>query len=359
MKLIITAGGQGTKFWPYSREAKPKQFQPIIKDKSLFQYTVETLVKSFNADDIYVSTKRRYLGTALEQVSEIPVKNYILEPDYKKNRGPAEGLVFVTMSINFPDEPLMLIQVDCIRTPEDAFLNMITATEKVVKRDKKFITGGIKATYPILGVDYMQLGDEIVSDDEMEFYKVDKFVPRTDDFYKTKKLIQDFHIVTHCNHTCWYPDLLLNDYKKYNPGWYKSLMEIKDVIGKRGEEKSIDEIYAQMESGPTEDVISHSMNEGYAILLPFKWVDFGTWDSMYEYFSEDNKVYSEGKVLSLDAEGNLVKIKNPEKLVAVVGVKNLVVVDTDDALLIIPRDRVSDVSGVVKKLDTEELREFI
>ena len=118
MKLIVTAGGQGTKLWPYSREAKPKQFQHVIGTESLFTYTINLLLRQFPAEDIYISTKRRYMGTALEQAPLISPKNFIIEPDIAKNRGPAEGLAFLTMSMQHPEEPFMIVQPDCMRLPE-------------------------------------------------------------------------------------------------------------------------------------------------------------------------------------------------------------------------------------------------
>src|SRR5215471_2205016 len=107
MKIIVTAGGQGTKLWPYSRESKPKQFQPVIGDKSLYTDTIESLLKKFAPEDIFVSTKRKYIS---DQSPQIPLKNYIIEPDIAKDRGPGEGLAFLRLSVLHPDEPFFLVQ---------------------------------------------------------------------------------------------------------------------------------------------------------------------------------------------------------------------------------------------------------
>ena len=203
MKFIITAGGQGTKLWPYSTENVPKQFQKIVKDKSLFSYTTNVLLKRYSPEDIFVSTKKRYLKLCVSQAPKIPIKNYILEPDIQKGRGPGEGLAFLKMSILHPNEPFMLVQVDCFRLPENAFLNMAREVEKLVRKEKKFVTGGIKATYPVLGIDYLRLGNKIETGTPLEIYGVEKFIDRSDDYYKTKELIENFHIVRHSNHACW------------------------------------------------------------------------------------------------------------------------------------------------------------
>src|SRR6266568_1224451 len=132
MKIIVTAGGQGTKLWPYSRQNKPKQFQPIVGDTSSYAETINTLLKEFSSEDIYISTKRKFIKYVSEQSPQIPLRNYIVEPDIAKDRGPGEGLAFLRLSIDHPDEPFFLVQADCIRDPEEKFLEMIRGAEKLV-----------------------------------------------------------------------------------------------------------------------------------------------------------------------------------------------------------------------------------
>lgn len=354
MKIIVTAGGQGTKLWPYSRESKPKQFQPIIGDTSLYTETIDTLLKRFAPEDIFISTKRKFIKYISDQSPKIPLKNYIIEPDVAKDRGPGEGLAFLRLAVSFPDEPFFLVQADCVRRPEDAFLQMIEDAGKLVKRDRKFISGGIKATEPNLGVDYLQLGKRVDTDSGQEIYEVDSFLGRKSSYRETKELIENYHVVSHCNHSCWYPDLMLEAYKKYRPDWHKALMKIKDVLDKPGEDAAIEEIYATMEKGATEEVTKHVMKDGCIILLPYKWADIGTWGSVYEFFVDGDGTgnYEDGTVVTVDAKGSLIKSSNPKKLIAVAGVEDLIVVDTDDALLVIPKDKVEklkDIQAILKE----------
>lgn len=350
MKIIVTAGGQGTKLWPYSRESKPKQFQAIVGGRSLYTQTIDTLLKDFAPEDIFISTKRKFIKYVSEQSPKIPLKNYIIEPDLAKDRGPAEGLAFVRLSVDYPGEPFFLVQSDCARAPEKAFLQMIKDAEKVVKRDKLFLTGGIKATEPILGIDYLRLGEQIEGDFNQEVYKTDEFVGRKESICETRELIENYHIVAHCNHYCWYPELMLEAYKKYRPDWYKSLMEIKDSLNKPGEDAAIERIYAEMEKGSTEDVTKHVMPEGGVILLPFRWTDIGTWSSVYDFFAEGDDNYQDGNVVSVDTTGSLIKSSNDKKLIAVAGVEDMVIVDADDVLLVIPKDKIEKIKDLQKLL---------
>jgi mannose-1-phosphate guanylyltransferase len=360
MKLIITAGGQGTKLWPLSRENAPKQFQPILKGGiTPFQYTVDTLLKANAVENVFVSTKKSYVKFGLDQCPQIPVGQYIIEPDFKKGRGPGEGYVFITLLDKFPSQPFMLIQVDDIRQPETAFLETITEAQKVVQKEKLFITGGIKATYPVLGVDYLQLGERISSNNGLEFYKVTKFVNRLKDYQKTKELISNYHVVIHCNHMCWYPELIMKEYETYAPDWYNDLMKIRESFGKPDEEELTTEIYRNMREGTTEEVTKHSIENGCAILLPFKWLDLGTWDSIYEIFGEEGKNYIDGEGITLEGTGNIIKNDSKKKLVATYGVSDMAVIDTEDVLLIMPRDKAEKIKDILEALKTTDRARYL
>lgn len=360
MKIIVVAGGQGTKLWPYSREGKPKQFQTVVGDSTLYADTVVTLLKKFTPEDIFISTKRKFIKYVSEQSPQIPLKNYIIEPDVAKDRGPGEGLAFLKMSVYYPDEPFFVVQSDCIRKPEAAFLQMIEEAGKLVERDRKYITGGIKATEPNMGVDYLQLGDRVDGSDQ-EVYKLSAFLGRKSSYRETRELIENFHIVTHCNHSCWYPGLMMEAYQKYRPDWYGALMKIKDVLDKPGEDAAIEEIYATMEKGATEEVTKHVMQEGEAriILLPFKWTDIGTWGSVYEFFNEGEGNYKDGNVITVDTDGSLIKTSNPKKLVAVAGLEDMVIVDTEDVLLIVPKDKIEKIKDLQTLLNEKQETEYL
>jgi mannose-1-phosphate guanylyltransferase len=352
MKLIVTAGGQGTKLWPYSRTGKPKQFQPIVGDKSAYQESVETLLKAFPAEDIFISTKRKFIRYVSEQSPQIPLKNYIVEPDVAKDRGPGEGLAFLRLSVEHPSESFFVVQADCIRLPEQAFLDMIAAAGKIVATNKKYITGGLKATEPNLGVDYLQLGEQAENSYGQDVYNITEFLGRRSSYRETKELIENFHIVTHCNHSCWYPDMMLDAYKQYRPDWYDALMKIRDCFSKPGEDAAIEAIYEGMEKGPTEEVTKHILKGSQIILLPFKWTDIGTWSSVYEFFvtSDGQTNYHDGKVVTFDTSGSIIKSHDKEKLIAVAGVQDLVIVDTEDALLVIPRQKLEEIKDLQKLL---------
>jgi mannose-1-phosphate guanylyltransferase len=237
---------------------------------------------------------------------------------------------------------------------------MIEDAGKMVERDRKLITGGIKATGPILGIDYLRLGKPI-NGTSQEMYEIDEFLGRKSSIRETRELIKNYHIVTHSNHYCWYPDLMMEAYKQYRPDWHEAFMKMKDTFGKPGEDAAIEEIYSQMEKGATEDVTRHMMTkkEVRIILLPFKWTDVGTWGSVYEFFNEGEGNYQDGNVITVDTDGSLIKSSNAKKLIAVAGVENLVIVDTEDALLVIPKDKIEKIKDLQTLLADKGQREYL
>lgn len=351
MKILIVCGGQGTKLWPYSRQDKPKQFQPIIGDRSSYQVCVEVLLTAYSPEDIFVSTKQKFIKYISEQSPQIPLKNYIIEPDIALDRGPGEGLAFLRLSMLFPDEPVFYVQGDMVREPGERFIDMIKAAEKIVTETGRYITGGLKATEPNMGADYLELGDRIACDG-VEAYELTKFHYRKTTVRETRELVENFRVAAHWNHLCWYPAKLIDAYQQYRPDWYDALMQIKDAYDKPGEQQAIQAIYESMAKGPTEDVTRHIMDSGEAVvlLLPFKNTDVGTWESVRQFNEDDDGNHFDANVVAIDTTGTLVKLKNKDKLVAIAGLKNMVVVDSDDVLLILPSENIDKIKEIQARL---------
>lgn len=347
----MICGGQGTKLWPYSRQDKPKQFQPIIGEKSSYQEAIETLLTEFTPEDIFISTKQKFIKYISDQSPQIPLKNYIVEPDIAKDRGPGEGLAFLRLSMLHPDEPVFTVQADCVREPGDKFIQMIREAEKIVTETKAYVTGGIKATEPNMGTDYLELGTNVGSNGA-ESYVINKFHYRKGTVRETRELIENFRVVAHCNHACWYPGMFIDAYKQYRPDWYDALMRIKDAYDQPGEQEAIKAIYETMEKGPTEDVTLHVMDSGsaVAIVLPFRWTDVGTWESVREFGENEQGNNFDADVISVDTSGTLVKCAREGKLIAVAGLKDMVIIDSEDALLVIPSDDIDKIKEIQSQL---------
>ncbi len=348
MKPVLICGGVGTKMWPASRQSMPKHFLPLIGNKSLFEINYELLRQKFDPGEIYVSTTESQYKLAKKAVAEIPDENYFLEPEMR-NTGPAIGFVAAKLYKKFKDEPFVIVQTDILREPGDKFLEILDFFERLVLENNKWVTGAIKPPFLMRGVDYMVSGDEI-SDG---VWQLSDWLQR-DREEEIKKAMDENRAWLHANHYCWTPRLWLESYMRYKPEWAEPLMEIANG----GDERKI---YPEIVKGPTEDwtVLSVPRGEGIMMELPFNWMDFGTWESLAKYLGKDpsSQGYDEVNVHEIDSKDNFYRVPSG-KFVATIGVENLVVVDTGDALLICRKDqsgRVGEVVDYLKEKNRSEL----
>ena len=346
---VIICGGFGTKLWPVSREHKPKHFLPLISEKSLFQLNYEALRSHFKVDEIYVSTNKSQSEMAKKQAPEIPEENYILEPEMR-NQGPATGLVAAFLyKKGFQDEPFMLVQVDDLREPPEDFIKMMLDCDKIARKENKYLTGGMRLKYPVMGVDYLIKGGKVSDEGSVGIYKIDKFIWRSTK-EETEKLSKQDNVLVHTNHTCMTPKNLLDMLKKYKPEWYNPLMEYingADLGAK----------YSEMPPGPIEDVtqLVHEAGESLVVELPFAWYDIGTFESLHEYLKLKNLYKVSENIVDLNGSDNFVKLDDANKIVALVGVDNLVVVDTGDVILVCDKRQTSHVKDALKEVKNRGL----
>ncbi len=347
---VIICGGFGTKLWPVSRQYKPKHFLPIIGDKSLFQLNYEVLRTRFQPSEIYISTNLDQKDLAKKQAPDIPVSNYILEPEMR-NQGPATCLIAATLyKKGLQDEPFMIIQADDLREPVEEFIKMIDECDKIARTEKKYITGGMSLNEVVMGVDYLRKGERVNNDgSSVGIYNVSEFIWRSSE-EETKKLVGLGNTLVHTNHTCMTPKNFLEMIKKYKDEWYQPMISI--IEG--GDEK---ETFSKMPIGPLEDVTQkvHQDGESLVVELPFKWYDFGTFESLYNYLHEKGMYEPQENIIEYESNGNFVKLDDHNKAVALVGVKDLIVIDTGDALLVCSKDATSKVGEALKEVKSRKL----
>ena len=346
---VIICGGFGTKLWPVSREHKPKHFLPLIGEKSLFQLNYEALRIHFKPEQIYVSTNNDQVDLAKKQVEEIPAENYILEPEMR-NQGPATGLIAAFLyKKGLEDEPFMLVQVDVIREPAENFIKMMLACDTIAKKENKYITGGMKLDSPIMGVDYLMRGEKVSDEHSVGIYKIDKFIWRSSK-EQTEELAKQEGALVHTNHTCMTPKNMLKMLKKYKPEWHGPLMNYIN-----GQE--LVKEYSKMPPGPIEDVtqLVHEAGESLVVELPFKWFDIGTFESLDKYLKQKDLYTATENIVDLDGKDNFVKLDDTNKIVGLVGVDNLIVVDTGDVLLICDKRQSARVKEALKEVKKREL----
>lgn len=336
--------------WPESRSSSPKQFLPLIGEKSLFQLNWEALRLKFSPEEIFLQTNSVQAEIAKKQVLEILPENVFIEPEMR-NQGPATGFAAASLiKKGFGDEAFMLVQADVMRKPKEKFIEMLEIMGTLADSTKDYITGGIKPENIVRGVDYLVKGELVKEEKGVKVYRVADYIDRSEE-EKIKQYLGSDKLLIHANHTTMTPNNLMEMYKKYRMDWYEPLMNI--VNG-----GDISTEYAKMPKAGIEDVTKQVYISGEAMVaeLPFEWIDFGTWESLANYLVTQNLYVSDSKTIELDSTNNFVRAG---KTVALIGVNNLIVIDKDDALLICNKEMTGKVGEVVDKLKAENKTELL
>jgi len=335
---VIICGGVGTKMWPESQPSSPKHFLPLINGKSLFKLNWETLRKKFKPEEIFLQTNAEQARLAIEQEREIVKENVFIEPEMR-NHGPATGLAATLLfKKGFQDEPFMLIQADVLREPEDDFFKMIDECDALVRKEKKLMTGGYRPPYAMMGCDYLIRGEKVEETGDVLIWKMEKWLGR-DEKEKVEEYLKDGMALLHSNHYCWTPRLLLDALKKWKPDWYEPLMNIVN-----GGDVAVE--YAKMPKGPLEEMAKYELINGFVVEHTFKWIDFGTWESVAKY-QETRNMKQETRVIEIEGQNNFVR---SEKTAAIIGLSDLVVIDSPNGILVCKKDQSGRVGEVVERL---------
>lgn len=356
MKFIITAGGQGTKLWPLSKEKAPKQFSNIIGGKSLFQRNLDDLLTVYTPDDIYVSTSEVYAPYVEEQAPIIPKSHFIFEPHIRRDTGPASCYAMIHMLRDFPDEVVgFYVQPVVIREPREEYIRMLKEMEILVKRHGQLMTGGMKPTHPEVGSDYISLGSQLSDTGTLKVYVKNKYVERPSTFEEAQQIFDTMDLVIHCNHYAWTPQRFFDSLKKHRPDWYEVSMEIYDLVEAKKPYDKIRDAFAKYEPGKVEHFTKKVYeNEGVqVVILPFRWTHITTWNDVYEYLKRSGNPTHQGKTVHIDSSDNIV-INKTDSIISLLGVNGFVVIKTDDVTLICPKEKSGLIQDLLREIENQD-----
>jgi mannose-1-phosphate guanylyltransferase len=354
--VAIMAGGIGSRFWPMSRTAYPKQFLDVLNTgKTLVQWTYERYAKFIPAENIYIVTSEEYVDIVKTQLPQLPIANILAEPS-KKNTAPCIAYISFKLAQLNPDAKLIVAPSDHLILEEERFQAIALQALDFVENIKALVTLGIQPTHPNTGYGYIQYEElEVIKG----VYKVKTFTEKPDlEIAKTFLASGDF--LWNAGIFAWKVSSILAAFEKYQPEMYELFDQEKMHFNTPEEEHAIQRIYPQCINSSIDIAIMEKANNVYVMPSSFGWSDLGTWNSAYENMEKDyldNAVASDN-VIVIDATKCMINSPK-DKLVVVQGLDDFIVVDTKDVLLICHKEKEQSIKEYVAEVKRNKGDKYI
>jgi len=354
---VILAGGSGTRFWPRSRRARAKQVLALDGERSMIQQTVERLKPLAGMDKIWVITNEYLAHEIVDQLHGVPAQQIVQEP-VARNTAPACGLAAFLIERENPNAVLGIFPSDHVIADEPRFLKALQKGIAVAAAGDNMVVLGIEPTRAETGYGYIETGDYTADDSALH---VRRFTEKPNQ-NRAEEFVAAGNYYWNSGMFLWSAKTLANAVREHLPETAPLLEKIAAAYGTDKFEEVFHELYPKCENISVDYAVleprsakGEHLSHLYCLPAEFSWNDLGSWASLYEYQMETRlRGDGEGNVsetdghMAIDAANNY--IFSPKKFVALVGVENLVIVDTEDALLIAHRDHSQDVGKIVKEL---------
>lgn len=351
---LIMAGGRGERFWPKSRKSLPKQFLSLTDDgKTMIQLTVERILPLVAMEDIYVATNRDYKALVREQLPDLPEENILCEP-VGKNTAPCIGLGAVHIAKKYEESTMLVLPSDHLIKYNTIFLNTLQNACEVAEQGENLVTIGITPDCPETGYGYIKfLPDQMLG----QAFAVERFVEKPD-LETAKEYLATEQYFWNSGMFVWKLSTILKNLEEFLPDTYAGLCRIKDSIGTAEEEQTLEAEFQGFHSESVDYGIMEKAKNIYILSGSFGWDDVGSWLAV-ERIKTTNEFGNviNGNVVTVDTKNTI--IQGGEKLIATVGLENLIVVDTADALLICEKEHAGDIKKVLENLRICNRNEYL
>lgn len=340
---VILAGGSGTRLWPMSREEMPKQALTLVGERSMFQHSVDRLLPLFPIERILVVTRVEYKQLLREQMPELPEQNFLLEPA-GRGTAPAIGLAAVHLKLRDPSAVMVILTADHFIRDTDGFRLLLRAADTAAKAGY-LVTLGIQPAFPSTGFGYIEQGDPIEMDGIEGVYHVSRFIEKPDRD-TALRLVSDGRYTWNSGMFVWRVDRILEELARHMPALYESLSLICDHLDQADHEEILAFAWKQIQKETIDYGVMEKADQIAVLPASIGWVDVGSWSSMALLHPKDEQgnVWTSPHV-EMDTSG-IICVAPGGKLVATIGITDMIIVDTSDALLVCRKDREQDVREI-------------
>jgi mannose-1-phosphate guanylyltransferase len=354
MKAVIMAGGMGTRFWPASRQNRPKQFLQITSEQTMLQETVSRLESYLSREDIFVVSGPEYVEEIRRQIPWLKPDQMIVEP-VARSTAACVGLAAKYLQSRFSGEVMTVLPSDNVIKNAAEFHELLNAAS-VLARDGWLVTFGIQPKYPATGYGYVESGRALTKVEGKKAFKVKRFREKPDRT-TAKLLVETGCCFWNSGIFVWRTDTILGEIERLMPLLHETLKEVES--NDYDWEKSLD-VFSLLDSVPVDVGVLEKSSHVATIPGDMGWSDVGNWRALQEIIpADESEIVSNGKYAQVDSRGCILFSSSQERMVGLVGVRDLVVVQTPDALLICDRNRTEDVKALVEELQNQKLEVYL
>jgi len=351
---VILAGGKGERFWPSSRKNYPKQLLPIGTEKSMIEESVKRITPLIPPERILIVTNQILTEKITELLPQIPKANILGEPQ-GRNTAPAIGWGAVEVQAKDSEGVMVVLTADHIIKDEGRFREILKAGVEIAGKEEVLLTIGIKPTRPETGYGHIKPKkklSEVGEKKDIEVFEVERFVEKPD-LERAKQYNREGYL-WNSGMFIWKTTTILENMQEYLPSLHQGLVKIGKNVGSK---EIVEEVYRSIEGESIDYGIMEKAKKVYVIKGDFPWNDVGSWAALEEIYppNEEGNIVR-GQSIGIDSKNCILVGK--DKLIATLGVQDLIVVDTADAILICPKDKAQEVKKLVKKLKEEGLEEY-
>ncbi|MDR1480038.1 MAG: mannose-1-phosphate guanylyltransferase [Planctomycetaceae bacterium] len=395
LHAVILAGGSGTRLWPESRQSKAKQFLEIESGRTMIESTVARLERIIPHERMWVLTTESMSEQIATLLPQIPQTQIICEP-IPRNTAPCIGLAAARISNEFPDATMIILPSDHVIRNENSFCQTLQFAADLVDEDsKRLVTLGIKPTFPSSSYGYIETNDLIISSATQKWQSLTT-VHNVRCFHEKPsrdnavKFIKSGNFAWNAGIFIWRSATIIDLIAKFEPETGDILKRIADKFGSVDEKKTIENLFPQCKNISIDYAVLERVNStcpnyskisetehanaesrsnfraGYGIVMleaVFDWDDVGTWSAIDRLYSgkhdEHNNIAITTKLIAIDSSGCFVRADNPEHLFALIGINDVIVVQSNNATLIAKKEHEEAVRKIINELKEKDWKEFL
>lgn len=350
--VVILAGGSGTRLWPRSREKSPKHLLTLHGGQSLLQSTYERVRRL--TDNVYVVTERSQVESIRHQLPTLSEDRYIIEP---ARRGTASALGLAALAIAQADATATMLSVHAdhyLGQDEDAYLRTLEAEARCAESRRSLVTVGLRPPYASTAFGYIQVGPRIEADGAVAVHRVKAFVEKPD-LRTAERYVASGDYLWHLGLFSWPVEVLFSEMATHAPELYAGLEQVRRLAGRPTE---ADAAYQRLPTQAIDYAVLERTTNLLVVGATFEWHDLGSWADLHDILQQDEAGnFVEGEHVLIDSRNCM--IHSPGKLVAAVGLEDMVVIETEDAILICPKARSQDVKLIVERLKQMGKTEYL